>query len=78
MKHQTKLSAEQQARSAETGQQTQKSSALEFASAEEMLRYDAANTAVPPEIARRLRKSTADVPAPKMSWWKRWFGGSQS
>jgi hypothetical protein len=77
MKQQTKLSTDQQSRSVETGQQTQKPSALEFANAEEVLRYDAANTTVPPEIARRLRKSTADLPPPKMSWWKRWFGGCQ-
>jgi hypothetical protein len=77
MKQQTKLSAEQQSRSVETGQQMQAQSAREFANAEEMLRYDAANTTVPPEIARRLRKSTGDLPAPKMSWWKRWFGGTQ-
>jgi hypothetical protein len=75
MKQQTKLSEEQQHA---VEQQAQKQSALEFASAEEMLRYDAANTAVPPDIARRLEQSTAGLPSPKRSWWKRWFGGTPS
>jgi anaerobic selenocysteine-containing dehydrogenase len=44
--------------------------------AEEMLRYDAAQTAVPPEIARRLQKSVGDLPAPKPGWWKRLLGGT--
>ena len=43
---------------------------------EEMLRYDAAHTTVPPGIAQRLQKSTGDLPGPKTSWWKRLFGGT--
>ena len=78
MKHQTKLSEEQQSRQVGAEQQTQQPSAREFASVEEMLRYDAAHTVVPPEIARRLEKSTGDLPAPKPSWWKRLFGGGNS
>jgi hypothetical protein len=75
MKHQTKLSEEQQQVAA---QQNQSSGAREFAGAEELLRYDAKQTTVPPEIARRLQKSTADMPGPKASWWKRWLGGTES
>ena len=79
MKHQTKLSAEQQqSRQVGTEQQTQSQSAREFASAEELLRYDAAHTTVPPDIARRLQKSAGDLPAPKTTWWKRLFGGGNS
>jgi hypothetical protein len=73
MKHQTKLSQEQQ-HAAE--QQTQKQSAHEFANAEEMLRYDAEHTPVPPAIAQRLQKSTVELPQPKLAWWKRWLGGT--
>ena len=77
MKHQSKLSAEQQqSRQVGTENQKQSQAAREFASAEELLRYDAANTTVPPEIARRLQKSTADLRGPKPSWWKRWLGGT--
>ncbi len=74
MKHQSKLSQEQQAQLAGTEQQAQSTGAREFASVEEMLRYDAAHTPVPPDIAQRLQKSTGDLPAPKTSWWKRLFG----
>jgi hypothetical protein len=77
MKHQSKFSAEQQSQQVGTENQNQQGAAREFASAEEMLRYDAKQTAVPPEIARRLKKSTGDLPGPKTAWWKRWLGGGQ-
>ena len=77
MKHQTKLTQEQQSQQISTERQTQASGAREFASPEEMLRYDAAHTTVPPEIAQRLQKSTGDLPKPKASWWKRWLGGTR-
>jgi len=77
MKQQSKLSAEQQQQHA-AEQQTQAPPAREFASAEELLRYDAAHTTVPPGIARRLQKSAGDLPAPKTSWWQRLFGGGKS
>jgi hypothetical protein len=76
MKQQTKLSEEQQQQQHAAEQQTQKQSAREFANAEEMLRYDAAHTTVPPDIARRLQKSTVDLPGPKTAWWRRLFGGT--
>ena len=75
MKHQSKLSQEQQQQHA-AEQQTQQSGPREFASAEELLRYDAAHTTVPPEIAQRLQKSTGNLPGPKPAWWKRLFGGT--
>jgi hypothetical protein len=77
MKHQSKLSQEQQSRQVGTEHQTQQPAAREFASAEELLRYDAAHTPVPPGIAQRLQKSAGDLPGPKASWWKRWLGGTQ-
>lgn len=73
MKHQTKLSAEEQQKQA-AGHQTQSESAREFASAEELLRYDAAHTTVPPEIARRLQKSVGPANPPPRSWWRNLFG----
>jgi hypothetical protein len=76
MKHQSKLSAEQQARQAGVEHQAQSQGAREFASAEELLRYDAAHTTVPPAVAQRLQKSAAELPAPKRPWWKRWLGGT--
>ena len=50
--------------------------AKEFTNSDELLRFDAAQTAVPPEIARRLQESAAHLPPPKAVWWKRLFGGS--
>ena len=75
MKHHTKLSQEQQQQQA-AEQQAQQQTVREFASAEELLRYDAAHTPVPPGIAQRLQKSTGDLPRPKTAWWKRLFGGT--
>ena len=76
MKHQEKFNSEQQqSQQVGTEQQTQQT-VREFASAEELLRYDAAHTTVPPEIAQRLQKSTGNLPGPKPAWWKRLFGGT--
>ena len=47
--------------------------ALEFATAEEMLRADAAQTAVPPAVVERLQKSIDQEPRPARSWWQRLF-----
>ena len=74
MKQQTKLSQEQQQQATE--HQTQQPAAREFATAEELLRYDAEHTPVPPVIAQRLKKSTGELPGPKTAWWKRLFGGT--
>jgi hypothetical protein len=74
MKHQTKLSQEQQQAAAhQTGQQA----AHEFATAEELLRFDAAQTAVPPQIAEKLKRTTSQATSPPRSGWlKRFFGGT--
>jgi hypothetical protein len=73
MKQQTKLSQKQE-HLAE--QQTQSNPAKEFASSDELLRFDAAQTVVPPGVARRLQKSAAEIrPPAARSWWKNVFGG---
>jgi hypothetical protein len=47
---------------------------IEFANAEEALRYDASQIPVPPRIAERLQKSIQDEPRTTgLSWWRRWF-----
>ncbi|HEY3854313.1 MAG TPA: hypothetical protein VGO67_07985 [Verrucomicrobiae bacterium] len=74
MKQQSKLSTGQkQELSAET--QLASTRELRFENAEELLRHDAARTPVPPEIARRLNKSVAELPLQRKSWWRRVFGG---
>ncbi|HXI73611.1 MAG TPA: hypothetical protein VNN22_24980 [Verrucomicrobiae bacterium] len=72
MKQQTKLTqkSEQVAE-----QQSQQQAANEFESSDELLRFDAAQTTVPPEIAQRLQKSTAHInPPTARPWWKNIFG----
>ncbi len=49
--------------------------ARDFATAEELLRSDAARTDVPPVIAERLSKSIQGLPRPSRSWWRRIFNG---
>jgi hypothetical protein len=72
MKHEHKFSQEQQH---DAAHETRQQAGQEFASAEEMLRFDAAHTAVPPQIADRLKHSIGSAPpAPGRSWWKNLFG----
>jgi hypothetical protein len=75
MKPRTKFSTEQEQEHTVQQPQTNQQIAREFATAEELLRFDAASTIVPPEIARRLQESSATLPKPKRSWLKRLFGG---
>jgi hypothetical protein len=74
MKHRTKLTQNEQHQPA-AEHNSQHSAAFEFASAEDLLRHDAAQTPVPPAIGERLRNELVESPQPKMSWWQRWFGG---
>ncbi len=74
MKQQSKLNAEQQQQQA-AEHQTQAQPAREFSSPEEMLRYDAAQTVVPPVIAERLQQSIGPLPPPARPWWRRLLGG---
>lgn len=72
MKRQTKLtSQEQQQELSEV--KSQQTSAREFGSVEELLRYDAKQTSVPPAVADRLQTSISQTPKPAPSWWQRFF-----
>jgi hypothetical protein len=72
MKQQKKFHSEQQQEQIAEHQTTQKA-AQEFATVEELLRFDATHTNAPHGIADRLRKSSADLPKPPRSWWQRFF-----
>ena len=75
MKRQTKLTQQEQEQLAAEQQQTQASSAQEFASVEEMLRHDALHTPVPPTSAHRLEASIEQSPPPPgRAWWRRLLG----
>ena len=73
MKHRTRFSTDQQQQARSSEQQQSHATAREFASAEEALRFDAAQTPVPDAVARRLAESTASLPPPAAPWWRRLF-----
>jgi hypothetical protein len=69
MKQESKhLSQEQQQLATKSSQEL---TPTEFATAEELLRHDTAQTDVPPVIAERLSKSIEGLPRPSRSWWQR-------
>ena len=66
----SRLQQQQQERqAAEQAGQTQ--AALEFATAEDLLRHDRAATPLPQAIEPRLKQSLAAEPPPARPWWKR-------
>ena len=72
MKQQNEFKPQQNQQAAQ--QQTGQQQAYEFSSTEDLLRFDANQTAVPATIAERLQKSSADLPRPGRSWWQKLFG----
>lgn len=76
-KHLSKLQTSEQrealAQQQQEQQQSQAQNTREFASVEEMIRCDAAQTQAPPQVEERLRQSLAREPQPTRSWWRRWF-----
>lgn len=69
---QHKLSSEQQQQTVSGHESRQEE--RQFETPDEMLRFDAARTPVPAAVAQRLAQSSAAIPAPRRSWWKRLFG----
>ena len=72
MKQHSKLAAAQ----AQVGEQqaTQMPVAREFSDADELLRFDAAQTPVPPAIAARLQQTAAPFAPAPAPWWRRLCG----
>lgn len=74
-----KLNVHQQAEEQQRAlneQQSQTQAAREFATVEELLRHDAAQTPVPPAVAQRLAQSVSQLPPrPARAWWRRLLGG---
>jgi hypothetical protein len=72
MKQHTKFTQKQESAVEQQSQQQAK----EFESSDELLRFDATQVSVPPEIAQRLSESTAHAGLPAARpWWKTLFGG---
>lgn len=55
----------------QSSSQTVNKTTQEFASVEDMLRYDAGRTAPPERIIERLKDSLAAQPLPQPAWWRR-------
>ena len=73
MKHQSKFLPKQEQAAQQAGLQSD--AAKEFAQPDELLRFDAAHTLAPPELAQRLQKSSAQIRPPnRRPWWKSWLG----
>jgi hypothetical protein len=72
MKQETKLSQKQESL---VEQQAKIEATREFASSEELLRADAAQTTVPLAVEERLKKSAARInPPAARPWWKNLLG----
>jgi len=75
MKQHSKLSqSQQQTEQHGATHETHQQAGKEFASSEELIRFDASHIKVPPEIALRLKHSLAQEAAPRRSWWKNLLG----
>lgn len=70
----SKLTQTEQEQLAAHQQQHTQPAALEFSSAEEMIRHDSSQTPVPPTLVERLRASIAREPRPERPWWHRFLG----
>jgi hypothetical protein len=67
--------AQQQAETLDQQQQAKQATAKEFATAEELIRHDAARTSPPPTLEDRVKQSIATEPPPEpKAWWKRLLG----
>ena len=75
MKRQTKLTSQEQQQELSEAK-SQQMAAREFATPEELLRFDASQTTVPPAVAERLGQAIQQVPKTARSWWQRFFGPS--
>jgi hypothetical protein len=71
MKRQIKHASQEQEQLSKV--ESQQNSTLEFVSSDDLLRHDANQTDVPPEIAERLARSIQNEPKPERSWWRRFL-----
>jgi hypothetical protein len=71
MKRRTRLTSDQEQQT--ESNHIQEQTPVEFETAEELLRFDASHTAVPPSIAERLQKAIGAETDVERPWWKRWL-----
>lgn len=73
--HHSKLNQHPHEQAHQHQQSASDTQVLEFSGAVEALRYDAAQTPVPPQVAERLQESIQREPRPTgSSWWRRLLG----
>jgi len=77
-RHLSKLHQESQQQTAEQQQVAQKQQVIEFASVEEMLRWEASQTIPPVRLEARLKNSLSGEPKTQRSWWERLFSRPSS
>ncbi len=70
MKQNSKLRQNEEQETTQQQHSQQKAEAKEFSTVDELLRYDAAQNPVPPNVADKLSRS-AEAQASPPSWWKR-------
>jgi hypothetical protein len=73
MKYEKKLISSEKQEQVSEAQLQSSQTVHEFATPEDVLRFDAKHTAVPEGIAQRLGRSSHRVPNPSRPWWKRLF-----
>jgi hypothetical protein len=73
-RHIAKLNQEQIEQASSHRQTSRNEEALEFATADELIRHDAKRNAPSPAVAARLQESIAREPRPARPWWQRWRG----
>jgi hypothetical protein len=66
--------AEQEQASAQVQNTLNQGQVKEFATVDDLLRYDSEQNPVPGEVAERLGKSLEAEPKPEQPWYKKLFG----
>jgi hypothetical protein len=66
--------AEQEQTSAQVQNTLNHGEVKEFATVDDLLRYDSEQNPVPGEVAERLGKSLEAEPKPELPWYKKLFG----
>jgi hypothetical protein len=73
MKQQSKFSTGQEQATQQQQATQQATQPMEFGNSDELLRFDAAHTVLPPQIAERLKESSVHITPPvQRAWWKVW------
>lgn len=72
MKYEKKFSQQEQQRQVSESQTQANQTIHEFALPEDVLRFDAKQTAVPDRVAERLSRSVQRLPPPARPWWQFW------